>query len=306
MRRVSAMIRSADAQLPVDHRRIDEEEHLLAARRAGLLHQLERRLHQRLGQLPRVGDRRRRADERGVGAVVLAHAPETPQHVGEVAAEHAAIGVQLVDHHVAQVLEQLGPARVVRQDARVDHVGVAQHHVRAAADRAARVLRRVAVVGEDADLGLVGAREPARHLVQLGQLVLGQRLGREEIQRAAGRVPQNGAQDRRVVAERLAGCRGRRHHHVAPRCGVGNHFGLMAVQLLDTACGQHLPHAHIHTVGKRGEDGPDRGLPADGGNPAVGRVGPLGAGAHQPRQHRLQCDVMCRRGPLGGQHGRRI
>ena len=186
-------IRPADAELLVDHRRVDEEEHLLAARRAGLRHQLERLLDQRLGQLARVGDRGRRADERGIRPVVPADAAQPPQHVGEVAAEDAAIGVQLVDDDEAQVLEQLRPARMVRQDARVQHVGVAEHHVRAAADGAARVLRRVAVVGEHADLELVGPRQPVRQLVQLGQLVLRQRLGRKQIQRARRRVAQDAA-----------------------------------------------------------------------------------------------------------------
>ena len=71
----------------------------------------------------------------------------------QVAAEHAAIGVQLVDDDVAQVLEQLRPPRVVRQDPRVQHVGVGEDDLRPRADRAPRVLRRVAVVGEDAEIG---------------------------------------------------------------------------------------------------------------------------------------------------------
>ena len=152
-------IRAPDAQLLVDHRRIDEQEELLAARRAALGHQLERLLDERFSELARIGDRGRRADEDRIGAVVLADATQPPQHVRQMAAEHAAIGVQLVDDHEAQVLEQLRPARMVRQDARMDHVGVAQHHVRAAADGAPRVLRRVAVVGEHTDLGCSVLRE---------------------------------------------------------------------------------------------------------------------------------------------------
>ena len=48
--------------------------------------------------------------------------------------------------------KSLRPLRVVRQDARVQHVGVGQDDVRPRADGAPRVLRRVAVVGEDAEL----------------------------------------------------------------------------------------------------------------------------------------------------------
>ena len=116
---------------------------------------------QALRQLARVGDRRRRADEDRIRSVVPADALQPAQDVRQVAAEHAAIRVQLVDHDEAQVLEQLRPARMVRQDARVQHVGIAEHDVRLAADRAARVGRRVAVVGEDADLEIAVARRRA-------------------------------------------------------------------------------------------------------------------------------------------------
>ena len=84
------------------------------------------------------------------------------------------------------------------------------------ADRPPRVLRRVAVVGEHADLrhrelpvdGLA-------HRLQLGELILRERLGRKQIQRAARRVLQDRVQDRRVVAERLARRRRRDHDDVA-------------------------------------------------------------------------------------------
>ena len=78
-----------------------------------------------------------------------------------MAAVDAAIVVQLVDHDVAQVLERLGPLGVVRQDARVQHVGIGEHHVGALADGAARVLRRVAVVGEGAKFGAHRVHAPS-------------------------------------------------------------------------------------------------------------------------------------------------
>ena len=68
-----------------------------------------------------------------------ADALQPPEDVREMAAEHAAIGVQLVDDDEAQVLEQLRPARMVRQDSRVQHVGIAEHDVRLAANRAPRI-----------------------------------------------------------------------------------------------------------------------------------------------------------------------
>ena len=216
MRRVSLEIRPPDPELMVDDRRVDEDEELLAARRAASIDELERLLGQALGQLARIGDRRRRAEKHRIRPVVPADPPQPPQHVAEMAAEDAAIGVQLVDDHVAQVLEQLRPPRMVRQDARVHHVRIAEHEVRARADRPPRVLRRVAVVREDADL-----RRPTlaamrfAHRLQLGELILRERLRRKQIQRAAGRILQNRVQDRRVVAERLARRRRRDHDHVA-------------------------------------------------------------------------------------------
>ena len=74
-----------------------------------------------------------------------------------MAAEDATIGVQFVDDHELQVLEQLRPSRMVREDPRVHHVGVAEHDVRTTADRAPGILRRVPVVGEHTDLEIASA-----------------------------------------------------------------------------------------------------------------------------------------------------
>ena len=158
----------------------------------------------------RVGDRRRRADELRIRSVVPADAPQPAQHVAQVAAEHAAIGVQLVDDDEAQVLEQLRPPRMVRQDAGVQHVGIGEHDVRARrgssggrrpACRRRRCARRSS--SPPASPTSVG------QLVQLGHLVLRQRLGRKEVERARRAVLQDRVEDRQVVAERLAR-RGRR------------------------------------------------------------------------------------------------
>ena len=100
-----------------------------------------------------VGDRRRAADEDGVGAVEAADAAQAADDVGDVAAEDAAVLVQLVDDDVAQVLEELHPLGVVRQDAGVQHVRVRDDDVPGLAHLAARVAGRVAVVGERLDVG---------------------------------------------------------------------------------------------------------------------------------------------------------
>jgi hypothetical protein len=123
-----------------------------------------------------------------------------------VAAEDAAVIVELVDDDVLEVLEQLDPLGVVRQDAGVEHVGVGQDDVAAGPDGPAGVLGRVAVVGEDPDL----LGQAPVDIVELGLLVLRQGLGREEIHGPRRGVLHDGVEDRQVVAKRLAG--GRRGH----------------------------------------------------------------------------------------------
>ena len=113
-----------------------------------------------------------------------------------MAAVYAAIVVQLVDDHIAQILEQLGPARVVRQNAGVQHVRIGEHDVGALADGLAGVLGRIAIVGECPDLGphfVDGA-------LQFVELVFGQRLGREQIHGAGAGIVQQQIQDGQVVA----------------------------------------------------------------------------------------------------------
>ena len=97
--------------------------------------------------------------------------------LAEMAAEHAAIGVQFVQHDVAQIFKQALPARVVRQDAGVQHVRIREHDVAALANRFSRVGGRIAVIGEDAETVV----EPLGEIVQLGELILRERLGGEEI-----------------------------------------------------------------------------------------------------------------------------
>ena len=83
---------------------------------------------------------------------MAADAAQAAKHVAEMASEDASIRMQFVDHDIAEIFKQLRPFRMVRQDARVHHVGVAEDEVRARANGAPGVLGRVAVVGEDADV----------------------------------------------------------------------------------------------------------------------------------------------------------
>ena len=164
--------RAADAGVLVDQRRVPHHDLALGVRRAVAVDQLEVEPGQPLAELERVGDRRAGQHEARLGAVSARQAPQPAQHVRHVRAEHAAVDVRLVDHDPSQVREHVAPVAVVGQDADVEHVGVREDQVRAPADRAALLLRRVAVVDRV-------AQERGAQLVELARLVLGERLRRD-------------------------------------------------------------------------------------------------------------------------------
>ena len=161
------------------------------------------------------------------------------------------MAVQLVDDDVAQVLEELHPFGVVGQDPLVEHVGVGHDHVGAGADGLAGVGRRISVVGERADVGPQRLHDG----VQLGELVLGQGLGREKIESARVRLAKDRVEDGQVVAERLAR-RGRGHHHRVA-AGAGGVVGraLMRVEAGEAARGEHLAQPRVQAFRELGELG---------------------------------------------------
>ena len=109
--------------------------------------------------------------------------PQQPsQHVRDVAAEDAAVHVRLVDDDVAQLLEELEPLGVMGQDRRVEHVRVGDDDLPGGADVVPDRIGRVAVVDARGDIDVSGVGE----LAEGRQLVLAERLGREQVQRAGG------------------------------------------------------------------------------------------------------------------------
>jgi hypothetical protein len=144
--------------------------------------------------------------------------------------------------------------------------------VRARADGAARVLRRVAVVGVHANLLSVYIADRARELVQLGHLVLRQRLRREQIQRARGRILQDAIENGQVVAERLARRRRRRHDHLAAARRVFEGFGLVRVKLMHAALLERSLYPWIDGFGERRVGRFNRRQPPDRGHHLVRSV----------------------------------
>ena len=112
--------------------------------------------------------------------------------------------MQLVENDEAQVLEELHPLGVMGKDPGVEHVGVRDDDMTGAADRGAHGGRGVAVVRVRLELDVYVLSEP----LELAELILGERLRREDVERARGRVLRDRVDDRQVVAQRLA-ARGR-------------------------------------------------------------------------------------------------
>lgn len=168
----------------------------------------------------RVADGGRAQNELRSGAIERADALEPAQHVGNVAAEDTAIGVDLVDHHIAQVLEELRPLGVMRQDRLMQHVRVAHHDIAMQADRLPRIAGRVAIEGEGFHAQFSGAVQ----LQQLGHLILRQRFGREQVQRlgAAGHCCTH---HRQRVAQRFARRGGRHDRHMFAALGSRPRIG---------------------------------------------------------------------------------
>jgi hypothetical protein len=107
--------------------------------------------------------------------------------------------MELVNHDVAQILEQLYPFRVVGQNAGMQHVRIGENDVGFVADGAAGILRCIAIVGMAGKRAAHGIGEA----LQFEALVFSKRLCREEEDGARGRIGQNLVDDRQVVASVL-------------------------------------------------------------------------------------------------------
>ena len=223
------------------------------------------------GVLGGVADRRRGEHERRVGPVVGADPAQPAQHLGDVGAEDAAVVVALVDHDQVERAEEPAPPVVPRQEGAMEHVGVGQDVLAVLARPVALVEGGVAVVGGDPD------PEPERR--DPGELVLGERLGRADVERGGAALALASAplEDRgergQLVGERLAGRRtGGQDDVLAAARGLGRDR-LVAPQLVDAA-----PAERRHDVGvcprRPGSGAGPRAAAAPGGV-AGSRRGPV-------------------------------
>ena len=162
-----------------------------------------------------------------------------------MAAEDTAVHVRLVQYHVAQLMQELGPAFVARQDADVKHVRVAEEDGRRASQERPLVLRGVPVVDGRDDAGHV---EP----VELACLVLGERLGGEEEEGARLRVGGEGLEGGQLVAEALAARRPRADDDVVAGRQQVARGGLMTVKRMNAGREECFAQRGRQIVGKVG------------------------------------------------------
>ncbi len=177
------------AVLPVvlGQRRLPQGEDQFAPGRGVVVHRADRQPGQPSGRHRGFGGGGRGEQEDGVGAVAGAEAAQAADHLGDVRAEDPPVGVALVDDDVAQGAQEGGPARVGREDAAVQHVGVGEDEVGVLADPFALLDRGVAVV----DGGPDGVAERGREFLDGAQLVGGEGLGGREVERG-GAAPVGG------------------------------------------------------------------------------------------------------------------
>jgi hypothetical protein len=158
-------------------------------------------------------------------------------------AEHAAVHVRLVDDYEREIGEHVAPARVVWQHAHVEHVRVGQDQVRALADGAALLARRVPVVDRV-------AQERRAQLVQLARLVLRERLGRVDVDRPRPRIARQRVEHRQVERQRLAARgAGRDDRRVLPR--RLERCRLVRPELVDAGALERLEERRVQVAGNR-------------------------------------------------------
>src|SRR4051794_1253798 len=103
-------VRSANTKLPVDHGRIVEKNVFLSGARTAVGHTLEGSARKPFGQFLRVGNGCRCTDELWFASVEFANSCEPAKYICQMASEHAAIGMQLVDDNELKIFEQPRPS----------------------------------------------------------------------------------------------------------------------------------------------------------------------------------------------------
>ena len=198
-------------------------------------------------QLPKglggIADGGRREQQLGRGSVERSAATQASNHVRDVAAKDTAIDVSLVDDDRAEARQPLIPPLMVRADADVDHVRIAEDEIRLDASPAATRGVRIAIDQRHPQV----ATETER--VQATGLILRKRLRWCQIQRARVRLGQQRLEHRHGVGKSLAAGCARGDAHVLARASQRDRLGLMRPEVRDTRALQR-GHERRRQVGR--------------------------------------------------------
>ncbi len=208
----------AHAKLLVQQLGVPEHHGALCAWRSVIADHGRLDAEQPLRELTGVRDRRRGEQELRLRAVHRGRAAQAAKDVADVGAEDASVHVRLVDDDIAEVLQDVPPAVVMREHADVEHVRVGEDQVRPLADLPAALAFRVAVVDR---------RLHARHgeTGERAQLILRECFGRVEVQRAGLRLARERVEHGQVESEGFPRRGSRRDDHVLPAArGLPSHL----------------------------------------------------------------------------------
>ena len=180
--------------------------------------------------LGRIADRGRAQDELRSHPIESTDPLQATDDIGHMGTKDPAIGVHLIDDDKAQVLEELRPLGVMRQDRLVEHVRIADHHIAIEADRLPGIARRIAIEGGGPQAEVACRIE----FQQLSHLILGQRLGGEQVKRF-GTLLHGRTHHGQRVAQGLARGGGCGHDQVTTLFGRLPGLGLVGIQRGDAS-----------------------------------------------------------------------
>jgi hypothetical protein len=91
--------------------------------------------------------------------------------------EDSSISMEFIDHHEPKIFEEGNPFRVVREDARVEHIGIRDDNIPFGSDGLPGILRCISIIRAGGDRLL----KPSDHALEFNHLVLRKGFGRKEI-----------------------------------------------------------------------------------------------------------------------------
>lgn len=116
--------------------------------------------------------------------------------LAQVTPEDPPVLMDFIYHHIFQILEELHPLCVVREDSGVQHVWIGDDDMSCGTDSFSGIDRGIAIIGVRLDINIQSSDQS----VEFVQLILGEGLGGEEVDGTRVWILKEGIGDRYVVA----------------------------------------------------------------------------------------------------------